>query len=189
MRSVLNQFSPLSEAAWQDFAAGLELIRVRRKQLITRQGEVERYMYFVVEGIQRGFYLRDDKDFTIAFSFNHSFSGIPESFFTQTPSNCFLEALTPGMLLRHDHDRLMRLFDTHHDLERVMRIATQQILAGMTERLYQIQALTAEERFRALAARSPHVLNLIPQKYLASYLGMNPATFSTLMNSIKLGED
>jgi len=47
-------------------------------------------------------------------------------------------------------------------------------------------SFTAEQKFRKLLTRSPQVLQLIPHKYLASYLGIDPATFSKLLGTVKL---
>ena len=41
-------------------------------------------------------------------------------------------------------------------------------------------SLTAEERFDRLVKRSPKLLQLVPQKDIASYLRMTPETFSRL---------
>ena len=59
-------------------------------------------------------------------------------------------------------------------------------LKGVLERQIELQCFSAEEKFRALLHRSPHVLQLIPHKYLASYLGIDATTFSKLLGSIRL---
>jgi len=59
-------------------------------------------------------------------------------------------------------------------------------LKGVLERQIEIQSFSAEEKFRSLLKRSPHVLQIIPHKYLASYLGIDPATFSKLLGSVRI---
>jgi hypothetical protein len=60
------------------------------------------------------------------------------------------------------------------------------VLAGTLERQAELLAFTAGEKFLALMKRSPHILNLIPHKYLASYIGVDPATFSKMLGSVRL---
>ena len=60
------------------------------------------------------------------------------------------------------------------------------ILKGVLERQIELQCFSAEEKFRSLLKRSPHVLQIIPHKYLASYLGIDATTFSKLMSSVRL---
>ncbi len=74
----------------------------------------------------------------------------------------------------------------HPAIARWVHIGTMAAMAGVMERLIEIQTLGAEQKFRRLLARSPHVLQLIPHKYLASYLGIDPATFSKLLGGIRL---
>jgi hypothetical protein len=53
-------------------------------------------------------------------------------------------------------------------------------------RQIETQSMSAEQRFRALLARSPHLLHLVPHKYIANYLGMDPTNFSKLLGQVRL---
>jgi hypothetical protein len=59
-------------------------------------------------------------------------------------------------------------------------------LKGVLERQIELQCFSAEEKFKNLLKRSPHVLQLIPHKYLASYLGIDATTFSKLLGSVRI---
>jgi hypothetical protein len=59
-------------------------------------------------------------------------------------------------------------------------------LSGLLDRLVELQSLKAEERFRILLRRSPHILHLVPQKYLANYIGIDATNFSKLMNTVRV---
>jgi hypothetical protein len=50
----------------------------------------------------------------------------------------------------------------------------------------ELQCFSSEEKFKALLRRSPHILGLVPHKYLADYLGINATNFSKLLNSIRI---
>jgi CRP-like cAMP-binding protein len=176
----------LDAAAFEALSKPWEEVSFARKQLITRAGEVEKYLYLVLDGIQRAYFQHGDKEPTLVFSFNPSFSGVIDSFFTQTPSRFSLETITHSKLVRIHYNDLMKLMEEHRSIESWVRVATTWVLAGTLERQVELMAYTAEEKFTALLRRSPHVLNMIPHKYLASYIGVDPATFSKLLGSIKL---
>jgi len=53
------------------------------------------------------------------------------------------------------------------------------------DRLVELQFYSGEDQFRKLLQRSPHILQLIPHKYLARYIGIDATIFSKLMNSIR----
>jgi hypothetical protein len=76
--------------------------------------------------------------------------------------------------------------EKHRSIETWVRLALTHTLSGTLERQVEIMSYTAEEKFTTLLRRSPHVLNLIPHKYLASYIGVDPATFSKLLGTVKL---
>ncbi|RTL58968.1 MAG: Crp/Fnr family transcriptional regulator [Sphingobacteriales bacterium] len=169
------------------FLEGWEIVSFKRKEVITRAGDTEKYLYFVLEGVQRSFYVGTDKqEATLVFTYPPSFSGIVDSLLTQTASKCFLETLTASKFLRLPYHRLETLIKQYPLIQNFVLQLTAMALKGVLERQIEIQCFSAEEKFTALLKRSPHVLNLIPHKYLASYLGLDPTTFSKLLGSVKL---
>ncbi len=159
---------------------------MKRRQVLTRTGNTEQYLYLVIEAVQRACYTHNNKEVTLVFSYAPSFSGIIDSFFLQKPSLYQLETLTDSKLLRisyHDFDRVMR---QHRSIETWVRVALTAVLSGTLQRQIELTAFSAEEKFTALLRRSPQVLNLIPHKYLASYIGVDPTNFSKLLNNVRL---
>jgi CRP-like cAMP-binding protein len=187
LRQLIFNWQPLSEPAWNDFSECWQPVTYKRKEILTAAGEVERYVYFVLEGVQRAYALHQgQREATLIFSYTGSFSGIADSFQLQRPSRYYLETLTASRLLRLSYTDFSRLTAQYPDLERWGRIATAYGLSGLMERYIELLTHSAEEKFRVLLNRSPHVLQLIPHKYLASYLGLDPTTFSKLLSSVKL---
>ncbi|WP_231402160.1 Crp/Fnr family transcriptional regulator [Panacibacter microcysteis] len=187
LRKVIFAIHPLQENEWADFAAIWQRFDAKRKTMLTKAGETERHLYFVLNGVQRGFYLHDaGKEATIVFSYPFSFSGIVDSFLTQQPSRFFLETLTGSKFLRTEYRQVNKLLMRYHNFQTCMFKALSFTFAGVLERQIEIQCFSAEEKFRVLLRRSPHVLQLIPHKYLASYLGLDATTFSKLLGSVRL---
>ncbi len=177
---------PIGDDAWAEMSLCWQPMELGRKQVMTRQGEVEHYVYFVIEGVQRAYIEHRDKESTLVFSYENSFSGIIDSFFVQKPSKYCLETLTRSRFLRIHYNDFMRLLEKHRSIESWTRIALMATLAGTLERNIELLSFSAEERFTTLLRRSPQVLNMIPHKYLASYIGVDPATFSKLLASVRL---
>jgi len=187
----LHQFifaiQPLKDEEWQLFSAIWQPFECKRKTILTAAGETEKHLYFVIEGLQRAFYVGDDqKEATIVFTYPPSFSGVADSFLTQTPSKCFFEALTTSRFLRTSHRQLEELMNKYPAVQHLVLRLTAFALKGVLERQIEIQCFSAEEKFRALLKRSPHVLQLIPHKYLANYLGMDATNFSKLLGSVRI---
>lgn len=188
---ILKQFitaaHPLKQEEMDVLASIWQPFECKRKTILTAAGETERYLYFVLEGVQRAFYIGENKqEATIVFMYPPSFSGVADSFLTQTPSLFFLETLTASRFLRTTYKQIDELMDHFPEIRKMVLKLTALILKGILQRQMELQCFSAEEKFRALLKRSPHVLQIIPHKYLASYLGIDPATFSKLLSSVRL---
>jgi CRP-like cAMP-binding protein len=186
LKKHLFNMHRLSDSAWSDMSGIWQLHQYKRKTILTAAGETERHVYFVLNGVQRIFYIDAHHEATLVFTYPYSFSGIADSFLTQLPSRYFLETLTASTLLRTSHTQIQQLMDKHRDIEKLIANFTSFALMGVLERQVELLTFSAEEKFRTLLKRSPHVLQLIPHKYLASYLGMDATTFSKLMATVRI---
>jgi CRP-like cAMP-binding protein len=187
LQQFTSSIHKLSDDEWNDFSSIWQLQEAKRKTMLTAAGDTEKHLYFILDGVQRAFYIGDnDKEATIVFTYPFSFSGVADSFLTQTPSKYHFETLTKSIFLKTSYQQVFQLMDKHHNFERFIRIATSFSLKGVLERQIELQCFSAEEKFKILLKRSPHVLRLIPHKYLASYLGIDATTFSKLLGTIRL---
>ena len=182
----IKSVHPLDDAVLQEMLPAWHLIDVKRKEVLTRVGDVEKYLYYVVEGVQRAYIPSADKDATLVISYTGSFSGIIDRFFTETPARYSLEALTAGRMMRIHYLDFHRLLQKHYELETWVRVAITYALAGTLERNAELLTLNAEQRFVKVLKRSPQILNMIPHKYIASYIGVDPTTFSKMLGSVRL---
>ena len=148
------------------------------KPCLQKAGETGRYLYFVLEGVQRGFYAADDgREATIVFTYPVSFPVSSTLFFFATTVEIYAETLTSSRFIRTEYRQIAPLWAKYHSIETFNRKALSVTLSGTLQRQIELQCFSAEEKFRALLKRSPHVLQLIPHKYLASYLGLDATTF------------
>ena len=187
LKEFTYTLNSLSEEEWTNFSTIWQTGEAKRKSILTSKGETEKTLYFITEGVQRAYYLTaDDKEATIVFTYPFSFSGVADSFLTQTPSLYFFETLTQSSFLKTSHSKVMELLDRYPNLERFISRATAFALKGALERQVELQTFSAEQKFTTLLTRSPQVLRLIPHKYLASYLGIDAATFSKLLSTVRV---
>jgi CRP-like cAMP-binding protein len=187
LKRLFEAIHPFDEGDWEAFSILWKPFTAKRKELITSEGEREKYLYFVQEGVQRVYYFDDqDREATLVFTYNPSFGGVLDSFLLQTPSRYFYEALTPSLFLRISFQELDRLMHTRPVIAYMVRQGTAVALSGLLERLVELQSYSAEERFNKVRQRSPHIFSLIPHKYIANYLGMDATNFSKLINKQKI---
>ena len=149
-------------------------------ELITVPGQIQRTLYFVKSGVQMSFFDTDKKTHVIAFTYPPNLCAIPESFLQQKPSQSFLKCLTDSEMDCISFENLHKLFDQSQQIERLFRRMTEAVLAGILTRHMELHSMTIEERYKAFCRRSPHLLHLVPHKYIASYLGIDPTNFSDI---------
>jgi len=187
LRKIVTAIQPLSESEWKAFSSIWTEYSAKRKEQLTLIGEREKYLYFVIEGIQRVYYFDDqNREATLVFTYAPSFGGVLDSLMMQQPSKYYYETLTPSKFLRTPTQELHALIEQHPSIEKLIRKGITASLSGLLERLVELQCYTSEERFRKLLKRSPHILQLIPHKYLANYIGMDATNFSKLINSVRI---
>jgi CRP-like cAMP-binding protein len=187
LQKFINSLFPLKEEQMEKLLSIWQPFECKRKTILTTAGETERHLYFVLEGVQRAFFIGNDKqEATIVFTYAPSFSGVADSFLTQTQSKYFLETLTSSRFLRTTYKQVEHLMNEYPAIQRMILQLSAFALKGVLERQIELQCFSAEEKFRTLLKRSPHVLQIIPHKYLASYLGIDATTFSKLLGSVRL---
>lgn len=187
LKSVIDAIQSLPDKAWADFAAIWEPYTAKRKEVITTSGSTEKYLYFVTEGVQRIYYLDEqNREATIIFTYAPSFGGVLDSLLMQQPSKYYCEALTASTFIRAKHNDLQKLMLEHKEIETLIRQGVTSSLSGVLERLVELQCFSSEEKFRKLLQRSPHILQMVPHKYLANYLGIDATNFSKLINKVRI---
>lgn len=187
LRQLVLRLYPLPEPEMEALLSIWAPFLAKRKELLTPTGETEKYLYFVEEGVQRVYFSGEDgREATLVFMYSPSFAGVLDSFLLQQPSRYHFETLSPSRFLRTSYQQLSALMRQYPEIDRLIRSGLTVTFSGVLERLAELQCRSAEERFRILLKRSPQVLQLIPHKYLANYLGMDPTHFSKLMGTVRI---
>ena len=179
LRQSFERFVPLPDNVWADVRRPWRLRTVRKGDVLTRAGEVEQAFSLVLSGVQRGYFLTSDGgEVTVAFTYPPGYSGVPDSFFLREPSAYTLEALTDGLALSVGYPAFSALMARHRELDRWAWQLLAAALAGRAKREREMLSLSAGERYARLVRESAHVLDLVPLRHVASYLGMSPETLS-----------
>lgn len=179
-------FHNISDENYQLLTDHFQSRSFKKNEFITVPGQVQKEIYFVEKGTQMSYFENEDKIHVIAFTYPPNISAIPDSFYFQSPSQYYLKCLTDSEMQYLHYETINTLFDRSQEIERLFRKMTEAVLSGIINRHTELQTLSMEERFKAFCKRSPQLLQLVPHKYIASYLGIDSTNFSKLFNSVKI---
>jgi CRP/FNR family transcriptional regulator, anaerobic regulatory protein len=180
IKRTIERYVPLTETEWRIIGPCWMERSFPRGALVSKAGVVEQWFYVVLEGVQRLYFEHDGSDHCLGFSYDHSWSGDFDSFVSQRPGRFNVQAVTDSVLMGIRHADLQELFTRIPVMERFGRLILEELIRGRATREIELLTLSAEERYRRILQRSPHLLQLVTQKDIASYLRMTPETFSRL---------
>jgi len=184
--NYITRIHKIPEDLLQEFLLHWHTKKASKKEVITAADSVERYLYFTTKGFQKAYYLKDDREFIIAFTYPFAFTCVPESFLTQKPSNYCFECITDSEFLRISYKDFFEFVEKHPGFETLLRKTLIGMLGGIVNRYHRMLTLTMEERYKDFMKTSPQLINQIPHKEIANYLKIDPTNFSKLLNTSRI---
>ncbi|MCZ8332365.1 MAG: Crp/Fnr family transcriptional regulator [Flavobacterium sp.] len=181
----INKIVTLSPQEELLFLSKTEIKTYRAKTIIVNAGEISQYSYFVNSGLLRSFNINDNiVEHVLSFACEGWWIGDMYSLISQKPGNLFIEILEDAEVVLLSRENQNELFTQIPKLERFFRILTENSLVAHQERLMDNLSLTAEERFDKFCKRYPTLIQRVPQKQIASYIGVTPEFFSKMKSRL-----
>ncbi|MCC5612628.1 Crp/Fnr family transcriptional regulator [Nostoc sp. CHAB 5834] len=185
LRQHIDQFVTLSDEEWNGLVPHLSIIHLSKHQLMATQGVVANQIGFVLEGVFRQFYAKDGEERTTYFFFDQQLIGAYMSCVTARPSPVSIEALTQATCLVFPYPVLKALFSQYAGWQEFGRLFAEYVMVALEERMAGLLMLSPEERYLALLEGDQrHILQRVPQHYIATYLGITPVSMSRIRNRI-----
>ncbi|WP_300675250.1 Crp/Fnr family transcriptional regulator [Soonwooa sp.] len=166
------------------FCSKLTEAKFPKKSLILEKGKVEKYLSFIEKGIVRFNIPKLDYDFTFGFAFENSFVSAYDSFITQTPSTYNIQAISDCTLWQISYKDLSEIYEHTRIGERIGRKIAEAIYLKKVKREISLLEDTAKKRYLDLLKEQPELVQKIPLKYLASYIGIRPQSLSRIRKEI-----
>jgi len=166
------------------FLSLLKNKKVRKKLFLSQEGDISKGPFFVTEGILRSYTV--DKN-----GFEHVLQFAPPgwwmadmySLITQQPGSLSIDAVEDSEVLLLPKQELDKLYNEIPAFERFFRILAENALVTFQQRLIDNLSLTAKERYANFCKRYPLLIERLPQKQVASYIGVTPEFLSKMLKS------
>ena len=188
MAQILENISKIVTLTPQEqalFLSNVETKNYKAKTILLNAGEICKHSYFVNSGLLRSFNINDNiVEHVLQFACEGWWIGDMYSLLSQKPGNLFIEVMEDSEVVLLPKENQEKLYAEIPKLERFFRILTENSLVSNQERLMDNLSLTAEERFEKFCKKYPTLILKVPQKQIASYIGVTPEFFSKMKSKL-----
>jgi len=166
------------------FSSILHYRAIKKRQFLSREGEVTRGPVFVTSGLLRSYSIDNNGyEHVIQFAPPGWWVGDIGSMVHQRPSILNVDALEDSESLYISEADIDDLYERIPKFERFFRILSQNALAAHQARIVSILSLQAKQRYAEFCRLYPSLIDCLPQKQIASYIGVTPEFLSKMLNT------
>jgi CRP/FNR family transcriptional regulator, anaerobic regulatory protein len=161
-----------------------ELVDISAGKRIIRKGQLCDFFFIVQHGCFRTYRTVNGKEFISGFSFKGDLDTVPYSFFCNQKSQDDIQAIVDCQVIKIDKRMLKNLSAINKSIDSFVLYLLAEHAENMHDRLMCLKAYTAEKNYTNLRYKYPDQIDLIPLKYIASFLGISQERLSRIRKSI-----
>jgi len=175
-QKYLGKFMPITREELFDLLQYCEIRRFDKREILVNVGDVDNYLNLVVKGLVRKYLPVKKNEVILQLATEGHVVQSEISYLTKTPSMVVLETLEPTIMVSLTYDKMEEALDKFQKGERLGRMILTGMFIKKDENRYNRLLKSTRQRFFDYIDHHPHMLQRVPQKYLASYLQIKPET-------------
>ncbi|MDO6431540.1 Crp/Fnr family transcriptional regulator [Flavitalea sp. BT771] len=176
---------PLSAACLAHLRMIIKYRSIKTEEYLLKEGEICANLYFIQKGLLKCFYILHDDDVSDWFFGELEVVVSIDSFYDQTQSKDYIQALEDTELFYITYEDLKYLYKTFVEFNVVGRVLTNKYLRIWHRQARNLRMLTKEERYALLLENQPELVRRVPVQDLASYLDMRRETLSRMRGRLR----
>jgi CRP-like cAMP-binding protein len=177
--AAIEKNVPLNDVERAVLLSSLESRSLKSGDIIARSGEQHQHFIFVSMGCLMTYFTDSEGvERVLQFAMSSWWTGDLDSFYKHKKSCYTIRALVDSEILTMTVPAFENLLERVPKLEKYFRILFQNSLVAHGLRITEMNSYSAEERYESFRQRFPTLEQFVPQKYIASYLGVTPEFLS-----------
>ncbi len=188
-KELLQFLSKIDAFTPEEIAELIDIITVheiKKNTVLVHAGKVCRLCYFVLKGCLRQYVVEDGIEKTIAFYTEGQAINYFTSKTSKIPATSSLSTLENALLLIGNPEEEMQMYARFPKLEKIAYAMTEQEFGRTQDEFANFIVSSPEQRYLSLLHQKPELIKRVPQRILASYLGMTPQSLSRIRKRISI---
>lgn len=160
--------------------------KVKKNEVIQSAGQVTSKMYYVKSGLLRSYTIDDNgKVHIYTFAPEGWVVSDLESHLFNKPSDLYIDAIEEAEIIEINELVASWLAELNEkDKAEVIHVLYKRV-AVLQRRVLLLMSATAMQRYEHFIKTYPHLINRVPLKMIASYLGITPEALSNIRSKMK----
>lgn len=179
LKTAFDPYFPAPVKAWHDFASCCTELQTKKEITLKEEYAAAQHFYFIVKGVVGVFLSTQQQEVCLDFAFENHFVGDYMSILTGTSSPLVVKTIEPCTLLVIKRKDYLNLGQTEIGMV-LMRAAAESSYILKQKQQIDLLTKTAEERYAEIIQENPQIIKRVPQKYIASYLGITAQSLSRI---------
>lgn len=181
LRQHIEQVTPLTDEEFAHVQPFFTLKKVRKNQYLVHEGDEVKYEYLVLSGIYKVFYIdAQGKEYIVQFAQANWWMSDYQAFFKQSAATMFIECMEEGEVLYSTLQARQKLSAALHKMEHFYRVKLTNGYVALQQRVKLLLSSTPQQRYEEFSKLYPDLIQRIPKKFIAEYLGVTRETLSRL---------
>ncbi|MGE9311388.1 Crp/Fnr family transcriptional regulator [Niabella sp. CJ426] len=173
----------LNEEDQKTFTSFFRTKKLKKKTFLYQEGDVQQHIAFINSGCLRSYSIdKNGTEHILQFAPAGWWIADMQSLLNNAPSNLSIDAIEDSEVFLIKQSEIEDMYQALPQMERYFRILAERSLATSQQRLIDALSLTAVERYNNFCIRYPSLIQSIPQKYVASYIGITPEFMSKMLS-------
>lgn len=185
LKEFSQKFDFLSSADLSLILQHVKLQQLSKGEYFIQSGQKHRNVALVKNGLLRCFYIKENgEEVNAFFRWEGTVIGAYECIIKEVVSSQYIQAIEDCTLMSIDFNNLEKLYDENRNLEKAGKILLQNTLAEALQKIASFITDSPELRYKKLLEEYPELNQRIPNKYIASFLGITPVSLSRIRRRI-----
>ncbi len=181
LRTHIEEIVPLTDEEFDFVLSHFGHIKRRKHQYIVQEGEFVDKEYWVIKGCLKSYFLDESgKEHILQFGMENWWITDYESFVKKTKSKTSIDCLEDCELLYITYENREILTSKMHKMERFWAKKSKLGRIALQNRILSLLKNSVKERYDLFLEQYPQLLQRIPKRLIASYLGVSRETLSRL---------